>query len=84
VKPSKEVVSGDPHGFNSKMAHFVSNMTKLKDLSLSFVFIDENWLNTFATVIARISGTVTSLEIVNHGQLDAGITLFSGMTSISS
>ena len=82
--PTKDCMSGDPDRLNPKMAHFVSNMSFLEELSLSFAYIDESWLNMFADVLIKLAPSLRQLEIISHGQLDHQIQLFSSVQSISS
>lgn len=63
-------MSGDPSRLNPKMAHFVSNMSRLEELSLSFAYLDEGWLNMFSDVLTKLAPTLRHLEIVSHGELD--------------
>ena len=48
-------------------------MIHLGDLKVSFEYIDENLLNMFAQVLTKISRSLTSLEIINHGEVDKGL-----------
>lgn len=73
IMPTKDCMSGDPDRLNPKMAHFISNMPLLEELSLSFAFLDENWLNMFAEVLTKLAPTLRHLEIISHGELDKQI-----------
>ena len=71
--PIKNSIASDPDKLNWKMANFVSKMSQLEELSLSFIHLDESWLNMFADVITKLAKTLRHLEIVSHGAIDKHI-----------